>query len=632
MTSRLRLNRLLVTRGSSALYDETFHDGVNIIHGSNGGGKSTIADFIFFGLGGDLTEWKPSASRAENTLIEITTPSGKMTLRRAVSTKKTRPMEIYFGEMQQALESGSGNWQELPYMRPEHGYSFSQVLFKAMGLPEAISDGSSNITMHQILRLLYVDQLTPVQRIFRVESFDKWQTRQAVGDLLAGVGGYDLFEKQMKLREVRKKYDSAVTLYRNLVSVASGYGEKILTEHIETAMKASQEERSNLLAVIENLLTNSEIEEEPPEIAKNRKEATRAYNSARRQVRDLEDDVETLGYEIDDADGFIEHLEQSLRDFEVASETFSALGHLDFEYCPSCFAPVQTKEVGHCQLCDTPRSKEEDSSRTLAVKLDLQMQLKESLSLQAERVSELKEKKSTLKVAKRALRKTAATLEFSRSSSSFGREAEVAELSRKIGFIDSELESLQKRLEIAEKIKSASDAKEDLNNQLTRLNNEITSIERKQGARKAKAYSTISTEAKKLLDEDLQEYSDFGKVEHVEFDFSEDWMAINGEKNRAGSASGMIVLKNSFAAAMFRSSLVDKKFKLPRWMLFDNIEDKGMVEERSWNFQRLLIKLSQESKEPHQLIYTTSKIAPELENSKLVVGRKYTRDSRSLRN
>ena len=91
MNSRLRLDRLLVTRGSSVLYDEKFHDGVNIVHGSNGGGKSTIADFIFFGLGGDLRDWKPSASRAEHTLLEITTPSGKMTLRRQVSDKGGRP-------------------------------------------------------------------------------------------------------------------------------------------------------------------------------------------------------------------------------------------------------------------------------------------------------------------------------------------------------------------------------------------------------------------------------------------------------------------------------------------------------------------------------------------------------------
>ena len=65
-------------------------------------------------------------------------------------------------------------------------------------------------------------------------------------------------------------------------------------------------------------------------------------------------------------------------------------------------------------------------------------------------------------------------------------------------------------------------------------------------------------------------------------------------------------------------------------MLFDNIEDKGMVAERSWNFQRLIIQETAKSKSNHQIIFTTSKIAQELAESGYVVGRKYTRKHPSL--
>lgn len=630
MSAFFRIERMLVTRGSHVLYDELFHAGVNIIHGSNGSGKSTIADFIFFGLGGDLKDWKASASRAEQVYIQLITKSGILSLRRDVATDGARPMSIYFGTLEEALSSPKESWQTLPYRRPDHGYSFSQVLFNAIGLPESISDGGSNITMHQLLRLLYVDQLTPVQRIFRVENFDTWQTRQAVGDLLSGVGGYDLYEKQIALRETEKLYGAAVTEYRSLVVVASGYGENILSEHISATIEKTSNERTDLLSSINELLSDSEQETERADLKKMRSDAIKEYNVARRAVAHLIDKIEVLEYEISDAEDFIKHLGQSLSDFDDASTTFFALGHLAFEYCPSCFAPVTPKDEAHCQLCDTKRVDGADDSRTLAVRLDLQMQLKESESLQVDRLQELSQKKSALRVARQVLKRASSTIELGQSGTVTGRESAIAELSRKVGFIDSQLEGLQKRLELAKKIQAASDAKEDLNTRVLRLKAEIEAILRAQGKRKLEAYTLISNETKAFLDKDLQEHSDFGEVDNVSFEFSGDWIAINGEKNRAGSASGMVILKNSFAAGLLSASILDKRFNLPRWMLFDNVEDKGMVEERSWNYQRLLVDLSTRSKTSHQIIYTTSKIAPELDQPDLVVGSQYQRAARSL--
>jgi hypothetical protein len=528
------------------------------------------------------------------------------------------------------LGSRTESWQNLPYRRPDHGYSFSQILFTAIGLPESISDGSSNITMHQILRLLYVDQLTPVQRIFRIENFDTWQTRQAIGDLLLAIGGYDLFDKQIDLRETEQKYKEAVTSFRSLVAIASGYGENILIEHITAAIAQMGRERTALLSSIEALTAVRDGAEEQAKLKSVRSQNAKDYSVARRNVSSLERDIETLEYEIADSEEFIRHLKQSISDFDDATLTFAALGHLSFEFCPSCFAPVEPKAIGHCQLCNTKRTDGEEDSRTLAVRLDLEMQLKESEALQTDRESDLSAKRATLRIARQALRRTMSAFELDRTGAVTGREGAIAEMSRKIGFIDSQLEGLQKRLELSRRIDAASVAKEDLNNRITKLKGEIEAIQRNQNKRKLSAYTLVSKQTKRLLDEDLQEHSDFGEVEHVSFSFADDWVAINGEKNRSGSASGMVILKNSFVLGMIASSLIDKQFKLPRWMLFDNIEDKGMVEERSWNFQRLIVKMSMQADVPHQIIFTTSKIAPELDGSNLIVGRRYTRAARSL--
>ncbi|WP_028967922.1 AAA family ATPase [Sphingomonas phyllosphaerae] len=630
MRSQLIVDRMLVVQASNVLYDERFHHGVNIIHGSNGSGKSTLADFIFFGLGGDLREWKPYASRAEAVMLQITTPQGVLTTRRYVSSDASRPMDIFFGSMEEALSAGSDLWQCYPYSRPDRGYSFSQILFRAIGLPEAISDGASNLTMHQILRMLYVDQLTPIQRIFRVDSWDTWQTRQAIGELLAGIGGYELYDRQILLRETEKKYKEISTALTNLMAVASGYGEQILVEHIEAGIANADLERTRLLAAIDALSDDDDHDDASQALKAARAEALKAFRTSRRRVVDLTDAIETLGYEIADADAFLEHLRESLRDFDDAALTFSALGRLEFDYCPSCFAVVHEKAADHCQLCDQPHVLGADDSRTLAVRLDLQMQLRESTGLQEERRAELATMTANLRVAKLELRRATTTIEVSRTGPATKREASVAELSRKVGFIDSQLEVLQRRLELGRNIRVLSLQKEGLNADVSRLRSEVEAIGRSQDQRKRSAYTLISNEAKALLDDDLEEHSDFGQIDYIDFSFAEDWIAINKDKNRAGSASGMVVLKNSFAAATLLASIADKRFCLPRWMLFDNVEDKGMVEERSWNFQRLLVSRSKQAENLHQIIFTTSKIAPELESSNLVVGRKYTKAAPSL--
>jgi DNA repair exonuclease SbcCD ATPase subunit len=85
MKSYLKLNRLAIFKQGEKLYDQKFHNGVNIIHGSNGSGKSTIADFIFYALGGDLREWREYAGLTEFVIAELTVSEGILTVRRDVS-------------------------------------------------------------------------------------------------------------------------------------------------------------------------------------------------------------------------------------------------------------------------------------------------------------------------------------------------------------------------------------------------------------------------------------------------------------------------------------------------------------------------------------------------------------------
>ena len=69
----IQVRRMVVERGGEAVYDEAFHAGVNVIRGENSSGKSTILNFIFYGLGGDLADWSAVALLCNRVLLEVGT-------------------------------------------------------------------------------------------------------------------------------------------------------------------------------------------------------------------------------------------------------------------------------------------------------------------------------------------------------------------------------------------------------------------------------------------------------------------------------------------------------------------------------------------------------------------------------
>lgn len=136
--SHFRINRLRVIGRGKLLYDQKFHEGVNIIRGQNGSGKSTISDFIFYILGGEYDDWKESARMSDEVQAEITTAKGLLTLKRAVGTKQT-PISIFFGSMTDAETHGLEGWNVFPIRRQNGKESFSQVMFRSAGIPEVLT-------------------------------------------------------------------------------------------------------------------------------------------------------------------------------------------------------------------------------------------------------------------------------------------------------------------------------------------------------------------------------------------------------------------------------------------------------------------------------------------------------------
>ena len=98
----LFLNRLVVrTHNNQIAYDEKFHKGVNIIRGQNSSGKSTIANFIFYALGGDYSNWTTEALKCKEVIAEVCINGAVITLKRNITESIQQPMSIFWNSYEE---------------------------------------------------------------------------------------------------------------------------------------------------------------------------------------------------------------------------------------------------------------------------------------------------------------------------------------------------------------------------------------------------------------------------------------------------------------------------------------------------------------------------------------------------
>lgn len=214
MMNNLFLRRLVIyTNEGNIAYDECFHKGINIICGDNSSGKSTITHFIFFVLGGDFKNFVPEARECQVVFAEIEANGLIFTIKRNIeisqknnSINSRTAMHLFLGDFEESQNPPSNKyWQKYPYNTSLNKKSFSNVLFELLDIPEVKEE--NNISIHQILRLLYIDQESPTGSLFYYEQFDSQSTREAVADLLLGVYNQDLYTHKSDLQNSEKRLE-----------------------------------------------------------------------------------------------------------------------------------------------------------------------------------------------------------------------------------------------------------------------------------------------------------------------------------------------------------------------------------------------------------------------------------------
>lgn len=621
------INRLVVTKDNRSVMDISFHEGLNVITGENSSGKTTSIRFIAYALGSESISFNEVAKVCDDIYLQVTINEAVITLQRPVSIELLRPLSIFWGEMEKALAATPAMWQLFPFKRSDAKESFSQVLFRLMEVPELRGEGGSNITMHQLMRLVYSDQETPSSDLFRFDRFDRAITRSAVGDYLLGIDSTELYELKLRETAADKEATSLRTSIRTIYSTFGKSGTGISLDFLENQIQNLGSEIRSLQEKLDNLSGSQSFKVTAVTEDNSLRERLSAAHVRLSKFKQKKIELEA---EIADSELFLKELEDRMYSLEESAVAESYLGRAVFSVCPSCFTKIdpKTDTTAACALCKSPVAEDSARSQLARMRNELALQVKESLAIRLQQLEELDSINRELPSAEAQLKSL--EIEFKRNQAQWRSPEliQVQALSREIGAKEQEIKNALDLKKLADLLDQLTAQLGIVEADLNWIKGRIEAVIREQADRHQTAYLSVANNLKNILRADLYREDVFANADVINIDFAANQLSVDGQKQF--SASSMVFLRHAFHLALLLSSLQNKYFRYPRLLILDGIEDGGMEVDRSYNFQKIIAQASNNTTVAHQIIMTTTNVAPELDTDEYLVGRKFSHDEKSI--
>lgn len=625
--SRLFIERLVILSGAKRVYDQPFHPGINILRGWNTTGKSTVMDLLVFGLGAEITSWNEHQSKCDWVIVQLNINGFILTVKRERTATGKSAILFFEGTIDES-QKDSESWQRFPNRRSEEKHSYSQQLFEMLGLPQHKTDDSKNLTMHQILRLIYVDQLTATEKVLNADlNYDNVTIRRAIGEYLLGLDDLESHNLRQDLISANKEFEG---FSGELKAIYKMFGRDASLINRQALINDLNKTQNTINGLIEKRGSIQRGQEENLD-----NEAKNKISELQRDIDRLNSDITKIinlrhsnNVELIDTQQFLEALEHRKIGLSQSKLINNELGGLTFKYCPSCLSPIDANESHEsCGLCKTSIKDRERDYAYVQMSNELNFQIRESKILIADFKKEIGELNLKLPALKRQAE--IAKEEYSELVSySDSRSAMIADVSTEIGFYKSQLLTIEEKMEMVEKVERLIDLKQKAQTKINTIEERLEQIKELNKNRYENVFDSIEKHTSELLIADGGNEKNFDNPEDVLIDFSKDRMAINGRSKY--SASSMVIMKNSIRLSIFLHAVDDELSRLPNILIMDNIEDKGMVPERSQNFQHSLVNACNRLNNDYQVIFTTSMIAEDLNNTPNCIGPYYPKGSHTL--
>ena len=305
----------------------------------------------------------------------------------------------------------------------------------------------------------------------------------------------------------------------------------------------------------------------------------------------------------------------------VSTEVTKSLGSIDFSYCPSCLQVLEdNSDHTKCDLCKSDVKDDGLSVGYLKMKNEIAFQKRESEGIVERKRKRVQELEAEVKELGTQLK------ELERQNKSFINalnpvEAEVKTLLERSGYLQRASQDVLEREKLAARVTEIIEKKAELNEQISRLKDQIQATENLRENKKNTIYTDVNDLTISLIKNDpIQELKN---VDRISFDFGKDELFAVGKDSPAASTGSY--LKNAFFFALFLLSLKHTSVRYPRFIVMDNLEDKGLQDDRVQQLHQDIIKHSQETNVKHQIIFTARSevITDDLEKSGMCIGKNF---------
>jgi uncharacterized coiled-coil DUF342 family protein len=476
---------------------------------------------------------------------------------------------------------------------------------------------------------MYVDQLSETTKLLKEDKkYDNASMRRAIGEYLLGIDDLEAHNLRQELIKANSEFDSANSELKAIYRFVGSDNSILRSEQIdneigelEKQIEALENDRKDIRKQNAEAL-NDDIKGRVNEISNKLEE----LSSKEYELKETKEEIST---ELVDTSFYIKSLHSRMKSLEQSRLANSEIGELVFKYCPACLSPLEDHtEEGHCTLCKSDLASAERHYSYIQMSNEINFQIKESEKL----IEMFHEKLSSINSTLSSIRRDVGTLKkeyLSLTSTADNADAALSQIGIEIGYRRSQIVALNDKREMVDQIAALVDKKQTINESISDLNERLEQIEAANKNRYLEVYSHIEEIAASIIREDGGYESVFENVEEVTLDFGKDKMYVNGRSKF--SASSMTIMKNAIRMAIFIHCVGDSQARLPKFLMLDNVEDKGMTEERSQNFQRVIVAACDQLTDDYQLIFTTSMIDPALDKTDYVVGPFYKKGDHTLK-